>query len=483
MTIPKAGDKGYIYDTWEVEKRQVSQAAAGYNPYGATGGKGCASCQWYIPRSDACVLVQGDISPTGLSNFYTPIVVEETPPLLVKLVDSKSLTARKQIAEKEGEESGGLIGRFKGFWNELWGTDPDNALNGNKAFSVFRTKEGDLRFFVVYSNIFEDKEKEIFSTKAHEEYVDWVSKQPKEFYPELQIWHCGPGSAIGKGDFVDFVDGFAVGSGLIFKEYEAVAIALATKETGVSHGYVGIQGVEGANVYSLYRTFEWTALPDEKAANEWTDYRVGIKELEMGFKPEKKAYLKQLGFQDPEINEMEVKLAAFTKTLKDSGINFKENGGTEEPVITPPETPTSAPIAPVAVVAPVQVALTPDQAFLKELSASLQTSNELVGALASTVKELQAEVKQLKTPIEDQVADMLTARIEKNPSNAGFVASASVKNLENSGKTAVVGDQDNPDFNWFFKEVLGPMDPNALAAANAAASTNGQAPIPAGANG
>lgn len=56
----------------DVRMRQVLQTAAQYDPLGFSSGKGCANCQFFV-TPDACILVQGVISPTGVSKFWTAI--------------------------------------------------------------------------------------------------------------------------------------------------------------------------------------------------------------------------------------------------------------------------------------------------------------------------------------------------------------------------------------------------------------------------
>src|SRR5688572_11867855 len=77
--------KGWV-DEWEVSERQIDQVDAGYDPLGATGDSGCGGCRWFV-SPDSCVLVSGDISPTGVSKFFlakTPYVPEPIPVTIVK---------------------------------------------------------------------------------------------------------------------------------------------------------------------------------------------------------------------------------------------------------------------------------------------------------------------------------------------------------------------------------------------------------------
>src|SRR3972149_6855810 len=80
-------EKDLIMNLYDIDKRQVMQNMAGYNSLGATSDKGCANCNWFIPADDACVLVAGDIVPTGLSNFWLEKQEHKMEPIIVKDTD------------------------------------------------------------------------------------------------------------------------------------------------------------------------------------------------------------------------------------------------------------------------------------------------------------------------------------------------------------------------------------------------------------
>lgn len=64
------------YDAWSVDN-QLSQDQANYDPIGAGDNKACANCQFF-DSPNGCIIVAGDISPTGLSDFWHPMV-DTTP--------------------------------------------------------------------------------------------------------------------------------------------------------------------------------------------------------------------------------------------------------------------------------------------------------------------------------------------------------------------------------------------------------------------
>ena len=124
-------------------------------------------------------------------------------------------------------------------------------------------KDGDrVRFVAIYSNCFKDRQGEVITSVAHKDYVSWVDETKN--YPDLWLWHSGPSSKWGKADFVDYVDSFAIASGLVDKDKEYIAEELAKQSIGVSHGF---KALVDAGTIIRYRTFEISPLPTESSAN------------------------------------------------------------------------------------------------------------------------------------------------------------------------------------------------------------------------
>lgn len=69
---------------------KISKADAAYDPFGAAGGQGCATCRWYLNGQDSCYVVEGygDIYPGGLSNRYEAVPVYEPSIPEIVLVDA-----------------------------------------------------------------------------------------------------------------------------------------------------------------------------------------------------------------------------------------------------------------------------------------------------------------------------------------------------------------------------------------------------------
>lgn len=193
------------------------------------------------------------------------------------------------------------------------------------AFFLTKDLQGNWRWLAVFSNKFRDREGEIFSEKSHEEFEAWVDAT--KAYPELRLWHV-PGSRVGTSDYITYADGFQIASGTVDEGMEDVAesLAAAQKDLAVSHGYKypeSKQDEEG--VYEQYRSFEITILPVKNASNLWTSFSIEdmVKEVNMGLKPEKRAFLvEHLG--EERAAKIEESLVTLSKDLEESGIGFKD---------------------------------------------------------------------------------------------------------------------------------------------------------------
>lgn len=386
----------------------------------------------YVPLCD----MMGDGSGTGMK-AYKPASdgadpeedddEDDTTPV-PKVGDKKPAAKKKEL---------GLVAFFKSVVKsiagdgELIGDIPDIA----SPITFFKDTDGRLRAFIVYSNNFKDKHKEILPEAAHKEYAEWVEKT--DMYPEFQLWHCGSGTRWGKADFVDYVDGFAVASGLVDEGKEYIAEALQKqKDTRVSHGFYGLKSKDGT--YLIYRSFELSALPADAAANYWTAASIGSKEFAVPFSSAKKAYLKTTGMTDEQIVAAEGNLKALSDTLKEAGIEYKEadagagdNGG--------------------------------NAILLGEIRSLTGAVQQLAGVVVAKSKELdeakvklEAVITESAKGVETRVEEALTARVAGAVNAGGYRASESTDNVltkEAGDKAkAAVGDDGSQ---WFAKMLDG----------------------------
>jgi hypothetical protein len=190
-------------------------------------------------------------------------------------------------------------------------------------FSIFRDKEGQLRWVAEVSNNYRDRDypPEILSKAAHEEFVEFVDSTGE--MPELWVWHTPhPTTIVGKADGIFETSGFLYSTGVVDKDKEAIVIKAVDDLgwTGVSHGFNILNYDDKNNVIRKYRTYEISLLPPERAANEWTSFDL-IKEKNMS--PEKQEKMEEL--LGPEVLQNILGNAEAKKLVLDGlGIESKE---------------------------------------------------------------------------------------------------------------------------------------------------------------
>lgn len=282
----------------------------------------------------------------------------------------------------------------------------------------FMEVDGRIRFFTTFSNCFKDAHSEIISSVAHEEYTEWVNRTKQ--YPQLWLWHAGPKSKWGQVDFIDYVDGFMVASGLVDADKAHIAKALEKEDLQTSHGFVGY--ISPSNVYYMYRTFEISPLPVGKAANGWTDFKVGDA---MPFSPEQKTWLKdKANLTDEAIAEWEGGLQNLGKSLRDSGLEWKsaDDGNVFSDMIAVTKSMS-------------------DVATLLQVVATKQAEFDTkIADFATKMADLEAKVVQATKDIDSKVEERFLAEVAKSP--AGFKASE-------SDATKVTKEKAAPDTKWF----------------------------------
>jgi hypothetical protein len=143
-------------------------------------------------------------------------------------------------------------------------------------FSVWKTKEGGYRWLAVYSNNFRDKDHppEIISEASHKGFIEVVNAGIAD-YPELWHWHV-PGTAWGKADTLDYVDGFALAAGYVYPGHEQEAEALSQMDDiRVSHGMPSrtiVRSKQDPSIIEFHVTTEISPLPGWAAANPLTGF-------------------------------------------------------------------------------------------------------------------------------------------------------------------------------------------------------------------
>lgn len=154
---------------------------------------------------------------------------------------------------------------------DLMANMPDGfeSVYTSKEIAFYKNKEGELKFFGVYSNKYEDRDKEILTEASHKDFVDAVDINPG-LLPKLWFWHIN--KDLGQVDNLIWSDyGFILFAGRVYKEFTPLVEDILTnaKEKGVamgcSHGFYILE--QEKNYIKKYRSREISFLPNDRASN------------------------------------------------------------------------------------------------------------------------------------------------------------------------------------------------------------------------
>lgn len=163
------------------------------------------------------------------------------------------------------------------------------GLDGRKQTTFNAFKAYGNHWFAAWTNNFEDRDGEFFSSKAIDDYIARVDSGlvPP---PELWLFHT-PGSRIGQAKAVGRIGHFAVAWGEFDDTPRGIAARAYFKQhpqQGVSHGFTFDPAAFKDRVYHQFNTFELSPLPERWAANTYATFE-GVKN--MGLSEDKRAYL------------------------------------------------------------------------------------------------------------------------------------------------------------------------------------------------
>jgi hypothetical protein len=208
-------------------------------------------------------------------------------------------------------------------------------------------RSGDvLWFFGAYSNNYMDTQGDILTNEAHEEYVSWT--KTNGIKPPITVFHqpryqdavhlinylgyrygkytteqynanleaLYKPFAIAKAERVITLNGFTFVIGRVYDHKRDVVEKLMSQENawGMSHGFIPVK--TSGNIIEKYRTFEFTVVPGEYAANQITPLRFIRKESEMS------GELKSLDEEDRQV--LEELLDGSAQDLEDATQKAKE---------------------------------------------------------------------------------------------------------------------------------------------------------------
>ncbi len=330
---------------------------------------------------------------------------------------------RKETEEKMGRR------QFFGRIGEVLGLKPASKEKGSKAapvagggnqvgsaFALTKDVSGRLRYISVTSNRYYDRDGEVFPEAVHKEAIAYADR--KEEYPELWLWHT-PGTRFGKGDMVDYFDGFRVDSGLIDKGMESVAIKIASlPDLGVSHGF---SFVKQADTYTEYRDNEVSVLPRERAANPWTGMILESEDKSMGFTDKKREFLVgALG--DERVIQIEQAVGLLKESAETAGVAFKE--------LLPEDVKEE-----VEATAGVEKLLGDLTTAVSGVATQVTALTEKVSGIETTVAGQAAEIKALKEDDDAKIARGLQTRAAAlNPSESPATKDSNVITEEEARK-------------------------------------------------
>lgn len=283
-----------------------------------------------------------------------------------------------------------------------------DSMMQKSTFLVFKDVDGVDRWVSFSTNAFEDREKEIVSTKAIEKNISEADETGD--YGTLRLFHI-KGTDIGRCDFQALEGRFLIESG-VFDDTrlanKAKEYFLTTDEPlGVSIGFMHPISALIDGVYSEVKIFERSVCPQGDAANPWTTFMAIQKGATMDAR--KSAWLeKMLGPDDAK----EIIGAAQTATKElEARVNFKATT----------ETPTDFRVALATAIEAI-----PDEtkrkawqdSFEEEFPAETTQETQPTGDATAIIDG----VKALLSPIATQIAE-LTERVKaveaapKEPTN------------------------------------------------------------------
>lgn len=327
----KMGKKAF--DEWHVYQKQVTPQEAEYNPLGGISDtdEACANCQFF-DSPNGCLIVMGDISPTGKSRFWTERIEPQEYVQKVEVVSSE-----KSVVSPIEKIQNWVSNLF----NNAGGEETSPPPVGMRP--IYVTEDG-KRAFLIGSNNFFDRHDQVIPEVAHNTYIEWIKENPN-YYPEFWIWHLGEKSRWGKADHIFRANNFTVATGLVDPGFEDFAKRLSQDaNTGVSNGYFAILA-EGGKEFLAWWPYEFTAMSASDVANVWmNDEKVLIQEGYMSFAEGDKALLRAKGVPDAFIDHLEKSIEERSGQVTNLGIGSKS---VEEPPPNPnPPTPPAPPEPP-----------------------------------------------------------------------------------------------------------------------------------------
>lgn len=287
------------------------------------------------------------------------------------------------------------------------------SMFGGKS-SIGIKKVGDDYWYVTWSaNAFQDREKEIFSTKSLEGYVAEAEKKDDRGY--FNLWHIGTKARPDLTDFAEkkwqgVIGRFLVEAGpflktekgkaafKFFKQYADGHPDLAPEGWGCSVEYRYLPEERKTGVYKNVWITRTSTLPKLAAANIWTQGGITMALT----KEQQKAA--ELIFGE-ELTKDIIKVAEDkTKELEEAGVAHKGDTSTEESKEEPKEEVKEVPAEDVIV-----------QQVAAKLEVDWKPVTELMTTLVESQKNLESEIAQLKSQLSDKKVEETQKAKDESP--------------------------------------------------------------------
>lgn len=325
---------------------------------------------------------------------------------------------------------------------------------GNKA-TFYKDAKGQMWFLGVYSNNFMDDEKEAISWTAHEEYAKWLKDTgvkppiilmhlpqfehlihavhymglefgkftPQEYNDNLLAMYRS--TAIAQTQTVIPLNGFMLVVGKVFDNKREVAEKLAARQEhwGMSHGFIPLK--KDGNIFTQYRSFEFTLGPIVLAANKATAISFATKDTEefrtmaekIGLSDEDRQLLEDL-LGNPDVEEATAKARDILQRALSSAKLLDDEEKQMPPEEEKPEEEeeededkndeeAEEKLVPADSYEGLRAKIFADL-HVDELAASLKTLNETVQTQAALITDLKTEIATLRQTEDEKIAAAFT---------------------------------------------------------------------------
>lgn len=304
---------------------------------------------------------------------------------------------------------------------------------GEKMLAFFKDKKNSMWFIGVYSNNYEDRQKDIMSEASHQEYARWIQKtgvkppivllhQPH--FPGIVHFAMLLGLATGKMSVDEYnnslmelyqstavaqtktvlvKNGFAFVIGKVLESKRGLAEKLMKSQNtwGMSHGFIPLTNSD--NIINQYRTFEFTLAPESLLANEITaiSFKEDKMEVLKELTEEERQVIQQV-FDEEDAETATNKAREILRSLLASKMEVEpEKTETEE---TPSEETTDEYMTLVTKLA--------EDFKFAELSAVIKTVGERLAALEQSQVEVQKTLVAVNRSEDERVADQIIKGID-----------------------------------------------------------------------